>query len=527
MPRLICHGLLLAALALAGCRPGPDAAVPPQTMAPEAKETVVDVAALRPRVDAFCGNCHDPPPAESFPKDAWRFEVERGFDFYTESFRDDLDPPPLEDVVAYYESLAPDDLHVVPPAAQTTISNPLKFHRLSSGIPGLEAPAVSFIKSIQLSPESDPQLLFCDMRSGEVRTLSPVGVAAQRGPDFQSGTDTTSTLLATCAFPAHLAPCDLDGDGHQELVVAELGSTNSGDHTRGAVIWLRPVTMGWQPRLLASGLGRVADVRPADFDGDGDTDLLVAEFGHFRTGRILLLENTGLVDGVPDFRLRVIDERHGTIHVPVADLNGDGHLDFVALISQEHEVVEAFINDGHADFHRKTIFRGGDPAYGSSGIQLVDVDSDGDLDVLYSNGDTFGSQYLKAYHGIHWLENRGQYPFEDRLLTNMVGVQKALAGDLDGDGDHDIVAVALLPRNLLISPELQQHDSVIVLEQTTPGEFHRQTIERGNFYHAGLELADLDRDGDLDIVIGNMHPASEPIQPWLTILSNGPAEAQP
>ena len=57
------------------------------------------------------------------------------------------------------------------------------------------------------------------------------------------------------------------------------------------------------------------------------------------------------------------------MHVPPIDLNGDGHLDFVALISQDHEVVEAFINDGTGNFNNEVIWAAPDPAYGSSGIR--------------------------------------------------------------------------------------------------------------------------------------------------------------
>jgi hypothetical protein len=360
----------------------------------------------------------------------------------------------------------------------------------------------------KLQNDQPPQLVFCDMRSGELR------VARRQDADYQC------ELLTTCAHPAHVEPCDLDGDGQRELVVAELGSAESGDHALGAVIWLRRGADGWQQRLLLSGVGRVADVRPGDFDDDGDSDLLVAEFGHFYTGRILLLENTAVRDGVPRFTEHVLDRRHGTIHVPVADLNGDGRLDFVALVSQEYEVVEAFLNQGDWTFRREVIFSGNDPAYGSSGIQLVDLDADDDLDVLYSNGDTFGSEHLKPYHGIHWLENRGQYPFEDRLLTHMVGVQKAVAGDVDGDDDLDVVAVAFMPKNLVDSPELQDHDSVIWLEQTEDGSFVRRGLQRGQFCHAAVELADVDGDGDTDLAVGNMHPDGRPSEPWLTLWGN-------
>ena len=63
--------------------------------------------------------------------------------------------------------------------------------------------------------------------------------------------------------------------------------------------------------------------------------------------------------------------------MPVGDLNKDGRPDFVALISQEHETVVAFLNEGNGRFRKETIYTAPHPAFGSSGIQLIDLDGQG------------------------------------------------------------------------------------------------------------------------------------------------------
>ena len=476
-----------------------------------AGEADVDPARLSSQVAAFCGDCHGVPNPGAFPKAAWRREVERGFAFYFESGRTDLQVPSQQSVIEYYESRAPEHLTVSPPAAAVSKEPPrIKFRRDSSPSPDVDPPAVSFIDWLRVPSQTQRALVFCDMRSGGAYAasgISPGGSIAK---------------LASLAHPSRVAPCDLDGDGNGELLIGELGSFVSEDHRRGAVLWVRwdPEQSAWKQRLLVSGLGRVADVRPGDFDGDGDADLVVAEFGHLRTGRVLMYENLGMHGGVPRLKERVLDPRHGAIHVPVADVNRDGRLDVVALLSQEYETVAAYLNGGDGSFERQTIYAAGDPAFGSSGIELVDLDRDGDLDVIYTNGDTFGSNYLKPYHGVSWLENEGKFPFTERRLAEMIGVQVAATGDLDGDDDLDIVAGGFLPPNLVTAPGLDEHDSLIWLEQERPGRFIRHSLEKGGFTHAALTIADFDQDGDADLGIGNFQDAAGRHMPWFTIWWN-------
>ena len=108
----------------------------------------------------------------------------------------------------------------------------------------------------------------------------------------------------------------------------------------GKVVWLRGDGKGgFKPHVLLDGVGRVADVQVADFAGNGKLGLVVAVFG-MRKGEIILLENETTDWSKPKFTPRILDERAGPIRVPVADLNGDGKPDFVALIGQEHGRME-------------------------------------------------------------------------------------------------------------------------------------------------------------------------------------------
>jgi len=185
--------------------------------------------------------------------------------------------------------------------------------------------------------------------------------------------------------------------------------------------------------------------------------------------------------------------------VHVTDVNGDGRPDLIALISQEFETVEAYINDGAGGFEKKTISPPEDPSYGSSGIELADIDGDGDQDLLYTNGDSFDSAYLKPFHGIQWLENRGEFPYVKHRLADMVGAHRAVLIDLDRDGDQDIVAAAFLPTKR--SEPTGDLPSVLCLEQVSAGQFEPRVLERGRFEHPALLAADFDGDNTAELAL--------------------------
>jgi len=316
-------------------------------------------------------------------------------------------------------------------------------------------------------------LLLCDMGGGGLYRLN-----------WNDG-QWSNSRLCHLKHPDHVVSCDFDGDGYQDFLLADLGTLSATDELLGSVSVVAFAGGIGEFELITvqAGLGRVADARLADLDSDGDNDFVIAEFGFESAGRLLWLENLSVQDGKPKVELHVIDPRHGSIHAPPTDLDGDGDLDLIVLISQEHEAIVAFLNDGHGSFESQTLFQADSPSFGSSGLDLADLDGDGDLDILFTNGDTLDKFQLRPFHGVHWLENRGSLQFDYHLLTVLPGAVRAIAADLDHDGDLDIAAVAYCPSVLKHQFRPKIFDTVIWLEQTRSGEFVRHSLERSGDGH--------------------------------------------
>ncbi len=313
------------------------------------------------------------------------------------------------------------------------------------------------------------------------------------------------------AHPAHAEVADLDRDGIKDVLVADLGVPMPSDRSfsaassgSGAPPMAPTRRTSWPRDSVASAISS-----PPTSMATAISTWSSPSSAGVRPARSSTWSNALAYVADPNSSDIVVDPRHGTIHVPVADLDGDGRPDFVALITQEHEAVVAFLNAGDGRFKARTLYSAPHPAYGSSGIQLADLDADGDLDVLLSNGDVYDSPFLKPYHGVIWLENRGDGPFEPHPIGPVYGAHRALAGDLDGDGDLDVVATSFLGEPFYGAMRREvEADAVVIFEQAAPGRFTRHVLERESCDYPTFALGDLDSDGDLDLVAGSFRDFS-------------------
>ena len=312
----------------------------------------------------------------------------------------------------------------------TVIEDTARFVSVPLGAPFEGKPWISHVNIVDLDRDGLPDVLVCDDKALAVSWIRQVS----RGK-FEE-----TTLASGLPSPVHVEAVDIDGDGDLDLLVACMGEVFPNNDKIGSVIILEnDGHQHFTKHIIAEHVARVTDIRAADLNGDGKLDLAVAQFGYDQ-GEIRWMENMGNWE----FKSHNLLNLSGTINVCVADLTGNGHQDIVALVSQEWEEIYLFENDGHGNFANKILFGSTNQDYGSSGITLCDLNRDGRPDILYTNGDGFGTADpgMRPWHGVQWLENRGGGLFKYHRVGNVPGAYAPVGVDLDGDGNMDIVCVS-------------------------------------------------------------------------------------
>lgn len=300
--------------------------------------------------------------------------------------------------------------------------------------------------------------------------------------------------------PAHVTPTDLDGDGDTDYLVSCIGGVQPTNELCGRVVWLENEDGKYTSRTILDQVRRVSDAQVGDFDGDQDIDIVVAVFGGLIQGQILYLENNG-EQKFTDYEVMNVS---GAIHVPVADFDGDGDLDFAAVISQEEEEVWGFENEGQGfrDPKSHLLFTTSNFDLGTAGMVASDMDQDGDVDLVIPVGDNLEliNNAPQPWHGVKLLENKGGWNFEDHQIADIGGVYGVSPGDLDGDGDTDLAVVTMF------NDWLQEDAaSVLWLENDGKLNFKIWQIASDPIQLATVACADVNNDGAADILTGSFH----------------------
>jgi hypothetical protein len=264
---------------------------------------------------------------------------------------------------------------------------------------------------------------------------------------------------------------------------------------RGALFFLeRKDNQFGPPKVILSDLPRATQTAFGDFNHDGRMDFAMCLFGNHR-GRFSWFENVG----EDRYQEHPLIEKSGAIHCVVQDFNKDGFPDIALLTAQENESFWMLTNDGKGNFSNQLVFQK-HPLYGHDYFEFADFNGDGRMDLLVVNGDN--GEYespLKKYHGVRIYLNQGNNRYEEAYFFPLNGATKAIARDFDNDGDLDIAVISFFP-----DYKDNPRESFVYLENQGGLHFAPFTFPQcisGRWIV--MDAGDVDGDGDLDIVLGS------------------------
>jgi len=329
--------------------------------------------------------------------------------------------------------------------------------------------------------------------------------------------------------PWYVYATDIDGDGFTDVL-----SASTGDDT---LAWYKNLDgLGnFGPQQTIALLDQTRYIIAADIDGDGDMDVLAT------TGSINLVVWFENIDGLGNFGTQQIISTDLLLPkmVIAGDVDSDGDLDVIIASNADNKVTWFENLDGLGTFGTQQIIS--NSALTPTSIFFADIDSDGFGDVIsessinnfpcwYKNldglgnfgpqqeitNDTSGSIYVIAddvdgdgdmdilnleFGGntISWFENtdgQGAFGPKQIITTDVNAPRQIFMADLDNDGDQDIIYNS----QEVIDPEFiawQENDGL--------GDFGEQQIITTNVIAPlGLFAADLDNDGDMDVLSSSL-----------------------
>jgi hypothetical protein len=353
------------------------------------------------------------------------------------------------------------------------------------GNPPEGAPWITDLLVTDLDGDGLKDILVADGRRNQVSWIRQV----------RPGVFEEQDIGGPIAAPAHLEVADLRGTGHLDVLVASMGVIFPDNEKIGSVVVLENDGHNhFTNHVLLDKVARVTYVKAARLTHSGRLDLVVGQFGYLE-GEVRWMENLG----GGNFQSHQLLDLPGTIHAPVADLNGDGNLDIVALVSQDSEEVHAFMNDGDGHFRDRVLYGSTNKDFGSSGLTIADVNLDGKPDIVYSNGDGFdyATPGSRPWHGVQWLENMGAGKFTYHRVGDFPGAFSPVVADLKGDGHQDIVTCSGF--NDWNKPEAV---SLMCFENDGANHFTPRILAHTPTHLIVVKAADLFNDGRIELVTG-------------------------
>jgi hypothetical protein len=310
--------------------------------------------------------------------------------------------------------------------------------------------------------------------------------------------------------PHDIALGDLNGDGLIDIVASEKGDITD-DFEAHTCIFINSSenqSFSFEPPIIIDGDGYEMYAQVQDINGDGKLDIVTSKQSSNQLGVYLNVSNNNNVSFANKI---IIGNVVATARPAFADLNGDGMIDMVTTsyasssYSREVFVYSNNSTDGNLEFNLEvTILSGGEPAdwptdynWSAYSTTLVDIDGDGKLDIVVTNGTCNGC----SPSGISILRNISTdsellfeyeysdfYQYDSNSLPSRIGIS-----DLNGDGKPDILTTDWLG-GISIMVNLSTEGNIVLEEQMQIGV---------GSYPLSVATADLNMDYTPEIIVAN------------------------
>lgn len=279
---------------------------------------------------------------------------------------------------------------------------------------------------------------------------------------------------------------DIDGDGDRDVLSTFIDGSPS-QNGQNRVLWNENLdglgNFGSQ-RIITLNAYRPTDAKTADFDGDGDLDVLSISRGD---DTIAWYEN---LDGLGNYgEQNVISTQlvFPTVGY-ITDFDGDGDLDILSQSFNEGKIAWFKNLDGLGTFSNAIFVSINNSNYSVSDIIGVDIDGDNDNDIIAT---------LSVEGKIVWFENMdGKGDFSDMILIaeNIPKPNVINSSDIDNDGDLDLISSSFI--NSGATSEI-----FYLLNYNGLGDFtNPNSITNEIDYTTGLFTCDINLDGKIDLV---------------------------